>query len=58
MNYRIDPGRNAPAYYQLYDMLRKDIIHDVYSYGMKLPSKRTLVAETGISTITIEHALV
>lgn len=57
MNYRIDPGRNVPAYYQLYDMLRKDIIHDVYSYGMKLPSKRALVAETGISTITIEHAL-
>lgn len=57
MNYRIDPGRNVPAYYQLYDMLRKDIIHDVYSYGMKLPSKRALAAENGISTITIEHAL-
>lgn len=57
MNYRIDPDQNTPAYYQLYEMLRRDIIHDVYSYGMKLPSKRTLVAETGISTITTEHAL-
>lgn len=57
MNYRIDPDQNTPAYYQLYELLRWDIIHDVYSYGMKLPSKRTLVAETGISTITTEHAL-
>lgn len=57
MNYRIDPNQNTPAYYQLYEMLRRDIIHDVYSYGMKLPSKRTLVAEIGISTITTEHAL-
>lgn len=57
MNYRIDPSLNKPAYFQLYEMLRHDIIHDVYPYGSKLPSKRTLTAETGISVITTEHEI-
>lgn len=41
---------------QLYEQIRKDIIDGVLVYGAKLPSKRILAEETGVSVITIEHA--
>ena len=43
----------VPYYYRYV----KTIISGVYSYGEKLPSKRTVAAETGVSLITVEHAL-
>ena len=45
-----------PVYLQLYEHLRRDIIEGIYPYGSKLPSKRLLADETGISTVTVEHA--
>ena len=36
--------------------VREDIVKGIYPLGTKLPSKRTLVANTGLSIITIEHA--
>ncbi|MBQ8892812.1 MAG: PLP-dependent aminotransferase family protein [Clostridia bacterium] len=55
MNYRIE--RNGkPAYLQLYELLRRDIVGGVFPYGAKLPSKRLLAEETGVSVITAEHA--
>lgn len=57
MNYEIDGTSRIPAYIQLYQMLRSDIIAGVYSYGSKLPSKRTMAEETGVSVITIEHTV-
>lgn len=45
-----------PVYLQLYSRMRDDIVGGVYPYGSKLPSKRTLAEETGVSTITVEHA--
>ena len=45
-----------PVYLQLYHQLRDDIIKGLYPYHSKLPSKRSLAEETGVSTITIEHA--
>ena len=56
MKYIIDNGSNSPAYLQLYKQLRNDIVKGVYSYGSKLPSKRTISDEVGVSTVTIEHA--
>lgn len=56
MKYRIDSTRQRPAYLQLYDQLKNDIIGGVYAAGSKLPSKRTLAAEVGLSVIPIEHA--
>ncbi len=44
-----------PAYLQLYEQIRKDIINGVYAYGNKLPSKRILAEETGVSVITVQH---
>ena len=55
MNYLIEKG-NGPAYLQLYKYLRNDIINETFKYNTKLPSKRILAEETGVSTITIEHA--
>ena len=55
MNYAIEKG-NGPAYLQLYKYLRNDIINETFKYNTKLPSKRILAEETGVSTITIEHA--
>lgn len=55
MKYTVEKG-NGPAYLQLYRLLRNDILYGVYEYNTKLPSKRILAEETGVSTITIEHA--
>ena len=55
MKYLLEKG-NGPAYLQLYKHLRNDIISGIYKYNSKLPSKRILAEETGVSTITIEHA--
>ncbi len=57
MNYRIDTKKKKPAYIQLYDFLVHDIVSGMYPYGRKLPSKRTIAADVGVSVITVEHAL-
>ncbi len=56
MNYKIDVNSKKPIYLQLYEQVRKDIIDGVYPYKSKLPSKRVVESELGISVITIEHA--
>ena len=56
MKYNIKKTDNAPAYLQLYKQVREDIINGVYPYGTKLPSKRLIATETGISTVTVEHS--
>ena len=55
MKYNIDKEKR-PVYLQLYKQIREDIIAGNYPYNTKLPSKRSLAAETGVSTITVEHA--
>lgn len=56
MNYHISRENNKPAYLQLYECLKHDIVTGVFSYGAKMPSKRTLSEDTGISVITVQHA--
>lgn len=55
MHYTIHT-KERPVYLQLYRQLRDDIINGSFPYGSKLPSKRLLAAEIGVSTITVEHA--
>ena len=43
-------------YMQLYQRIRKEIIEGAWPHGSRLPSKRTLAAENGISVVTVEHA--
>ena len=49
--------KKTPAYLRLYDTLRRRIIAGDYPYGARLPSKRALSEETGLSVVTVEHAL-
>ncbi len=55
MKYAIEK-ENRPVYLQIYKQLRDDIIEGLFPYNSKLPSKRLLANEIGVSTITIEHA--
>ncbi|MBR5139762.1 MAG: PLP-dependent aminotransferase family protein [Clostridia bacterium] len=55
MKYIIDTEKR-PVYLQLYSYLRDDIVNGIYPYNSKLPSKRVLADQTGLSTITVEHA--
>ena len=55
MQYIIDK-ENRPVYLQIYKQLRDDIVEGIFPYNSKLPSKRLLANEIGVSTITIEHA--
>ena len=57
MNIVIDSISGKPAYVQLYQKLVDDIVSDAYLFGTRLPSKRVISADTGLSVITVEHAL-
>ena len=57
MKYYIQPDDKTPAYLQLYKQLRRDIVDGVYGFNTKLPSKRTLASELGVSTVTVEHSV-
>lgn len=57
MKYHVQKNDGRPVYLQLYQQLKSDIVASVYRYGSKLPSKRLLAAEMGISVIPVEHAL-
>ena len=56
MNYHIEKGAAQSAYLQLYHHLRADIVAGVYPRGSKLPSKRLLAENAGVSLVTVEHA--
>ena len=56
MKYVIDNTKGIPAYLQLYEQVRDDIVKEIYSFGDKLPSKRMIADEVGVSTVTVEHA--
>ena len=57
MNYSIDRA-GKPAYLQLYEQLRADILSGAYAHGMRMPSKRLLAEELHLSLSTVEHAYV
>lgn len=57
MSISINTKQKTPAYLQLYQALRKDIVSGAYPLHGRLPSKRTIAAETGLSVIPVEHAL-
>lgn len=49
--------RDNVKYLNLYRRLRGSITEGRYRFGEKLPSKRELAAENGVSVITVEHCL-
>ncbi len=46
----------TPAYIQLYEQVKRDIVQGAYRFGERLPSKRTMADNRGVSTVTVEHA--
>ncbi len=48
--------KNKSRYLALYERVRDDIIAGVYPHSKKLPSKRTMASDYGVSVITVEHA--
>ncbi len=56
MKYVIDNKKKSPAYLQLYTQVRDDIIKGIYPLNSKLPSKRVISSDVGVSTVTVEHA--
>ena len=48
--------KKEPAYLQLYKRMREAIVSGVYAYNGKLPSKRTMADESGVSIVTVAHA--
>ncbi len=55
MRYTVDKNKTESAYMQLYEQMREDITGGLYPYGTRMPSKRTVAQETGVSVITVEH---
>ncbi len=46
-----------PAYLRLYETLRRQIISGEFSPGARLPGKRPLAEQYGVSVLTVAHAL-
>ena len=57
MNFQPDASSKEPTYLQLYRKFIDDIVSNAYPYGEKLPSKRTIASDTGLSVVTVEHAM-
>lgn len=43
-------------YIRIYENVRQDIINGIYPVNSKLPSKRVMANDMGVSVITVEHA--
>lgn len=49
-------NEHRPAYLRLYERLRVEIVRGDYPFGARMPSKRQLAEEEGLSVVTVEHA--
>ena len=56
MKYKVDPSAPESAYLQIYRQIRQDLVSGEILYGTRLPSKRLLAGELGVSLVTVEHA--
>jgi GntR family transcriptional regulator/MocR family aminotransferase len=45
----------SAKYLELYEEIKRDIVLGIYKTGEKLPSKRVLAQDRGVSVITVEH---
>ena len=48
--------REKAAYRTVYEVMRQKIMEGAFPHGTKLPSKRSLAEEFGVSVVTVEHA--
>lgn len=50
-------SKKDPEYLVLFRRFAEDIDKGIYAYGEKLPSKRVIADNSGLSLVTVEHAL-
>lgn len=48
--------QSKPAYLTLYESLREEIVSGARPFGSRLPSRRSLSADRGVSPVTTDHA--
>ena len=48
---------NKPAYLALYESLRGEILSGIRPRGSRLPSRRSLARDRGVSEVTVDHAV-
>lgn len=46
----------SSKYIRIYEEIKRDIVRGIYKTGDKIPSKRLLAEEHGVSVISVEHA--
>ncbi len=56
MHLRIKQNTDTPAYMQIYAALRRRIIRGAFPHGSRLPSKRELALDCGVSIATVMNA--
>lgn len=49
--------QNKPAYLTLYEALREEIVSGIRPFGSRLPSRRVLARDRGVSAVTADHSL-
>lgn len=56
LTLELHKNKSAPLYMQIYYYIKKEVLSRRLKAGSRLPSKRALAAQLGISTITVEGA--
>ncbi|MGN0678311.1 MAG: PLP-dependent aminotransferase family protein [Oscillospiraceae bacterium] len=56
LTYELDKTSSEPLYVQIYTRIKDDIERGIVSANDKLPSKRSLASNLGVSVITVENA--
>ena len=56
LTYELKKAPGVPLYEALYRCIRQDILDGSLKPGEKLPSKRMLAKNLGVSLITVENA--
>ncbi len=56
LTLNLEPNKPQPIYMQIYQYIKNEILLHHLTPGTRLPSKRSLAAQLGISTITVEGA--
>ena len=48
--------KDPPAYLSLYETIREEILSGIRPYGSRLPSRRVLARDRGVSAVTVDHS--
>lgn len=55
--FKVDTASNIPIYYQLYTYLKEAILDGEYTPGQCVPSESEMMAQYGVSRVTVRRAI-